>query len=123
MKRNRILDYIIMLPAFLYVSFFLSFTLFMMISQSFGLFSLLGESGGFTLRYWKSAMIQESFDSFFYSLKIGLVSSTLVVVIAYPIALLLNQEIKGSRIVGSLYKLIFFKCAVFAAFYFINYIA
>ena len=123
MRKNRIFDYIIMLPAFLYVAFFLSFTLFMMISQSFGLFSLLGESGGFTLKYWKSAMIQESFDSFFYSLKIGLISSTLVVILAYPIALLLNQEIKGARIVGSLIKLPYFINAMVAAFLIINIIA
>ncbi len=123
MKKSKLTDYIIMLPAFLYVSVFLSFTLFMMIAQSFGLFSLLGESGGFTFQYWKSAMIQESFDSFFYSLKIGLISSTLVVIIAYPIALMLNQEIKGARIVGSLIKIPYFINAMVAAFLIINIIA
>ncbi len=123
MKRSRLTDYILLLPAFIYVSLFLSFTLFMMISQSFGLFSLLGETEGFTLQYWKSAMIQESFDSFFYSMKIGLVSSTLVVVIAYPIALILNQEIRGARIVGSLIKIPYFINAMVAAFLIINIIA
>jgi putative spermidine/putrescine transport system permease protein len=111
-----------LLPGAGFILLFLSFAFILTIFQSFGLFSLIGESK-LSLRHWGVIFEQEFIDSFFFSLKVGIGSAFGTLCFAYPIALFLRKKGFGKRLLGSLVKIPLFIPALVAAFLLVNLIS
>jgi putative spermidine/putrescine transport system permease protein len=114
--------FLFLLPGAGFILLFLSFAFVLTVFQSFGLFSLIGESR-LTLDHWKVIFEKEFIDSFFFSLKIGIGSSFGTLLFAYPIALFLRKQGFGKRMLGSLVKIPLFVPALVGAFLIVNLIA
>jgi putative spermidine/putrescine transport system permease protein len=111
-----------LLPGAGFILLFLSFAFILTVFQSFGLFSLIGESRA-TLDHWKVIFEQEFRDSFLFSLKVGIGSSFGTLLFAYPIALFLRKQGFGKRTLGSLIKIPLFVPALVGAFLIVNLIS
>ncbi|MDR2258768.1 MAG: ABC transporter permease [Treponema sp.] len=111
-----------LLPGAGFIILFLSFAFILTVFQSFGLFSLIGESH-LTLRYWGVIFEQEFIDSFLFSLKIGTGSAFGTLLFAYPMALFLRRRGFGKKLLGSLVKIPLFIPALVAAFLVVNLIS
>jgi putative spermidine/putrescine transport system permease protein len=93
------------------------------VAQSFGYFSLLGESG-FTLEHWAAMLDRKAFGrSVGYSLYIGVLSALLSVALAYPLAIWLRKPFRGSLALGAILKAPLLVPGLVAAFLFVNVIA
>lgn len=114
---------LLLLPGFGLIIFFIGSVVTMAVTQSFGFFNFVGESG-FTTEYWKDILGDRQFwRSFFYSLRIAILSALLSTLIAYPLALWLRTRFKGSTIIGSILKIPMLIHGLIAAFLYVNVIA
>lgn len=112
-----------LLPGVGFILIFMGSSIFLTIMQSFGLFSINGDSA-FTLENWKMVLqAKESMDSLFFSLKMGLLSSIGTLLIAFPLALFLRKGGKGKGLLGSIIKIPLFIPALVAAFLILNLIS
>ena len=125
MKEKEIspIDILMLFPGVGFILLFIGSSIFLTIVQSFGLFSITGKSV-FTLENWKAILqTRESMDSLFFSLKMGLLSSIGIVVVAFPIALFFRKGGTGKGILGSIIKVPLFIPALVAAFLILNLIS
>src|SRR5688500_4161135 len=90
--------------------------------QSIGLYSLVGESH-LTADHWLALFDKGFFDSFLFSLKVGVGSAFGTLLFAYPLALFLRRKRFGSRTIGSIIKIPLFVPALVAAFLILNVLA
>ncbi len=96
---------------------------FIAVAQSFGYYSLSGESAG-TLDHWRGALDRRIVNnSIRYSLYIGVVSAILSVALAYPLAIWLRRPFPGSMTIGAVLKAPLLVHGLVAAFLYVNVIA
>ncbi len=124
MKRKDFstIHYFMLLPGVGFIILFLGSSIFLTLAQSFGLFSVTGNSR-FTLANWKIIQDRESIDSILFSLKMGLLSSIGTILFAFPVALFLRKSGVGKRFLASLIKIPLFIPALVSAFLIINLIS
>jgi len=122
MQPGRITLLLLIIPGAGFIFLFLSAAILMTFLQSIGLYSLVGESH-LTASYWLSLMDRTFFDSFFFSLKVGVGSAFGTLLFAYPLALFLRRRRFGARTIGSIIKIPLFVPALVAAFLILNVLA
>ncbi len=125
MERKNVssIDYLLLIPGVGFILLFIGSSIFITITQSFGVLSVTGKSQ-FTIENWKAIFHdKESLDSILFSLKIGLLSSVGTLLFAFPIALFLRKGGAGKRFLASLIKIPLFIPALVAAFLIINLIS
>ncbi len=123
-KRPRSsIDYLLLVPGVGFILLFIGSSIFITITQSFGIFSVTGTSR-FTAANWIAIFHdKESLDSILFSLKMGLLSSIGTLLFAFPVALFLRKGGAGKRFLASLIKIPLFIPALVAAFLIINLIS
>jgi len=93
------------------------------VAQSFGYYNLSGESG-FSLDFWSDMLARKVFNrAVVYSIYVGVISSVLAVMLAYPLAIWLRKPFPGSLTIGAILKAPLLVHGLVAAFLFINVIA
>ena len=114
---------VLLLPGFGLILFFLGMILYVAVFQSFGLFNLSGEDN-LTMEYWQKLFNRKVFyRSVNYSLYVGIISSIISVILAYPIALWLRKPFYGSILINSILKAPLLVHGLVAAFLYVNLIA
>lgn len=113
---------LLIIPGAGFILLFLSAAILMTFLQSIGLYSLVGESH-LTGEFWLSLLDKTFFDSFLFSLKVGVGSAFGTLLFAYPLALFLRRRRFGSRAIGSIIKIPLFVPALVAAFLILNVLA
>ncbi len=122
-KRMSGVDWLLLVPGVGFIILFMGSSIFITLTQSFGLFSITGNSS-FTLNNWKSLVgDKESLDSILFSLKMGLFSSAGTLLFAFPTALFLRKSGPGKGFLASLIKIPLFIPALVSAFLIINLIS
>jgi putative spermidine/putrescine transport system permease protein len=119
---GRMMLLLLIVPGAGFIFLFLSAAIAMTFLQSIGLYSLVGESR-LTADYWLSLFDKGFFDSFLFSLKVGVGSAFGTLLFAYPLALFLRRKRFGSRTIGSIIKIPLFVPALVAAFLILNVLA
>ncbi len=119
---SRFMLFLLILPAAGFIFLFLAVTMAMILLQSVGLYSLIGDSG-FTLDYWAALLDRNFLDSFLFSLKVGIGSAFGTLLFAYPLALFLRRRPFGARTIGAMVKIPLFVPALVAAFLILNLLA
>ena len=122
LQPGRITLLLLIVPGAGFIFVFLSAAILMTFLQSVGLYSLVGESR-LTADYWLSLLDKTFFDSFLFSLKVGIGSAFGTLLFAYPLALFLRKKRFGSRTIGSIIKIPLFVPALVAAFLILNVLA
>ena len=113
----------LLLPGFGLILFFLGMILYVAIFQSFGLFNLSGEDN-LTMQFWQKLFNKKVFyRSINYSLYVGIISSIISVVLAYPIALWLRKPFYGSILINSMLKAPLLVHGLVAAFLYVSLVA
>ena len=112
--------YLLLLPGLGYIVYFISMSIYVMILQSFGYYNYTGVSE-FTTKYWQVFFSKNFWDSLQFSLKMGVGSSLISIVICYPLALLL-QKAPGRKTLMSIIKIPQFLPALVGSFLIINII-
>lgn len=93
------------------------------IAQSFGYYSLLGDSQ-FSTEYWSKMLGRKVFTrSVRYSIYIGVLSAVFSVALAYPLAIWLRKPFSGSLAISAILKAPLLVHGLVAAFLFINVIS
>ena len=110
---------LLLLPGVGFIAVFLSAALGMSLLQSFGFYNMTGPSG-FSLRYWAQLFSSQVWDSFVYSVWIGIASAFGALVISYPLALFLRRQTPWKRFMGTLLRIPLFMPALVAAFILVN---
>ena len=113
---------LLIVPGAGFIFLFLSAAIAMTFLQSVGLYSLVGESR-LTADHWLALLDKGFFDSFLFSLKVGVGSAFGTLLFAYPLALFLRRKRFGSRTIGSIIKIPLFVPALVAAFLILNVLA
>ena len=114
---------VLLLPGFGLILFFLGMILYVALFQSFGFFNLSGEDN-VTIQYWQKLFNKKVFyRSINYSLYVGIISSIISVVLAYPIALWLRKPFYGSILINSILKAPLLVHGLVAAFLYVNLVA
>jgi putative spermidine/putrescine transport system permease protein len=113
---------LLIVPGAGFIFLFLSAAIVMTFLQSIGLYSLVGESR-LTADHWLALLDKGFFDSFLFSLKVGVGSAFGTLLFAYPLALFLRRKRFGSRTIGSIIKIPLFVPALVAAFLILNVLA
>ena len=121
-RGHRLIIAVLMLPAVGFVSVFLTAVLAMTFMQSLGLFSF-NASEQVGLQNWTATATGQTWDSFFYSVKIATVSAFGALVIAYPMALYLRRQFAGKTALNALIRVPLFVPALVAAFLILNVIS
>lgn len=117
------IDYLLLVPGVGFILLFIGSSIFITITQSFGILSVTGKSH-FTAANWIAIFHdKESLDSILFSLKMGLMSSIGTLLFAFPVALFLRKAGAGKRFLASLIKIPLFIPALVAAFLIINLIS
>ena len=119
---GRMMLMLLIVPGAGFIFLFLSAAIAMTFLQSIGLYSLVGESR-LTADHWLSLLDKGFFDSFLFSLKVGVGSAFGTLLFAYPLALFLRRKRFGSRTIGSIIKIPLFVPALVAAFLILNVLA
>lgn len=119
---GRMMLMLLIVPGAGFIFLFLSAAIAMTFLQSIGLYSLVGESR-LTAGHWLALLDKGFFDSFLFSLKVGVGSAFGTLLFAYPLALFLRRKRFGSRTIGSIIKIPLFVPALVAAFLILNVLA
>ena len=119
---GRMMLMLLVVPGAGFIFLFLSAAIAMTFLQSIGLYSLVGESR-LTADHWLALLDKGFFDSFLFSLKVGVGSAFGTLLFAYPLALFLRRKRFGSRTIGSIIKIPLFVPALVAAFLILNVLA
>jgi putative spermidine/putrescine transport system permease protein len=118
-----VMNYLLLVPGVGFILLFIGSSMFITLTQSFGLLSITGKSQ-FTLDNWRMVFHdKESLDSILFSLKMGLMSSLGTLIFAFPVALFLRKGGQGKRFLASLIKIPLFIPALVSAFLIINLIS
>lgn len=113
-------QYLLLLPGLGYIVYFIGRSAILMFAQSLGFYNYTGVSS-FSLQFWKELFTNQFFDSLAFSLKIGIGSSMISILICYPLALLL-QRCPGKKALLSIIKTPLFIPALVGSFLIINVI-
>ncbi len=119
---GRMMLMLLIVPGAGFIFLFLSAAIAMTFLQSIGLYSLVGDSR-LTADHWLALLDKGFFDSFLFSLKVGVGSAFGTLLFAYPLALFLRRKRFGSRTIGSIIKIPLFVPALVAAFLILNVLA
>ena len=119
---GRMMLMLLIVPGAGFIFLFLSAAIAMTFLQSIGLYSLVGESR-LTADHWLALLDKGFFNSFLFSLKVGVGSAFGTLLFAYPLALFLRRKRFGSRTIGSIIKIPLFVPALVAAFLILNVLA
>lgn len=122
MRPGRLALFLLVLPGAGFIFLFLAAAILMTFLQSIGLYALVGESR-LTGAFWLSLLDHTFFDSFLFSLKVGVGSAFGTLILAYPLALFLRRQRFGARLIGSIVKVPLFVPALVAAFLILNILA
>lgn len=121
--RRALLILMLLMPGLGVIAALIGTVVYIAVAQSFGLFSLMGESQ-FTTEYWSEVTGRKLYlRSIRYSLYIGTLSAILSVILAYPLAIWLRKPFPGSMTIGAILKAPMLVHGLVAAFLFINVIA
>ena len=119
---GRMMLMLLIVPGAGFIFLFLSAAIAMTFLQSIGLYSLVGEPR-LTAAHWLALLDKGFFDSFLFSLKVGVGSAFGTLLFAYPLALFLRRKRFGARTIGSIIKIPLFVPALVAAFLILNVLA
>ena len=122
MQPGRLALFLLVLPGAGFIFLFLAAVILMTFLQSIGLYTLVGQSR-LTGAFWLSLLDRTFFDSFLFSLKVGVGSAFGTLIFAYPLALFLRRQRFGARLIGSIVKVPLFVPALVAAFLILNILA
>jgi putative spermidine/putrescine transport system permease protein len=122
MQPGRMMLMLLILPGAGFIFLFLSAAIAMTFLQSIGLYALVGDSR-LTADHWLELLDKGFYDSFLFSLKVGVGSAFGTLLFAYPLALFLRRKRFGSRTIGSIIKIPLFVPALVAAFLILNVLA
>nr|WP_319484984.1 ABC transporter permease [uncultured Cohaesibacter sp.] len=121
--RRWLLVILLLLPGLGLILWLMGTVVYIAVAQSFGLYSLNGESQ-VTMAFWTDLLGLKLFiRSIRYSIYVGLVSAFLSVALAYPLAIWLRKPFPGSMTIGAILKAPMLVHGLVAAFLFINLIA
>ena len=112
--------YLLLIPGIGYIVFFICIVSYLVFMQSIGFHNPIGEDG-FTTAHWGMFTSQIFRDSLFFSLRIGILSSLVSIVLCYPLALAL-QKSPGRKALLSIIKLPLFVPGLVGSFLIINII-
>lgn len=119
-KRKFEWGYLLILPGIGYIVFMICTAVYMMVMQSFGFYNYVGESA-FSLDFWKNVVNEQFIDSLLFSLKIGVLSSLISILICYVLATYL-QKAWGGKVLLTIIRIPYFIPALVAAFLIVNVI-
>ena len=112
--------YLLLIPGLGYIVGNVAMSCYLMVMQSFGFYNYTGVST-FSTEHWNIVLSKNFWDSLVFSLKMGIGSSMLSIIICYPLALLL-QKAPGRKSLLSLIKVPIFIPGLVASFLIINII-
>ena len=112
--------YFLLLPGIGYIVFFICIVSYLVFMQSIGFHNPIGEDA-FTTEHWSMITSRIFRDSLLFSLRIGILSSLISIVICYPLALAL-QKCPGKKTLLSIIKLPLFVPGLVGSFLIINII-
>lgn len=120
----KLKPYLLIFPGVGTITLLMGSALYVVITQSFGLYSMQGGETGFTIEYWQTMLADPIlWHSVHYSLRTSILGTLGAVTLAYPISLWLQKEMPGKlAIIGSLRAPMFVPGLV-AAFLLMNVIA
>ncbi|OBT30699.1 ABC transporter permease [Vibrio splendidus] len=119
----NIKPYLLLIPGVGTIALLMGSALYVVIAQSFGLFSVMGETNG-TLEYWQTTLSDPIlWRSVAYSLRTSLLGTIGAVTLAYPIALWLQKPIPGKPAIIGVLRAPMFVPGLVAAFLMMNVIA
>lgn len=99
-------------------------TFYIVILQSFGLHSVLGEETAFTLQYWQTVLADPVFQkALIYSIKVSLLGAIFSIIISYPIAMWLRKPMQGKVALITILRAPMLVPGLVAAFLFVNVIS
>ncbi|OOF57922.1 spermidine/putrescine ABC transporter permease [Rodentibacter genomosp. 2] len=99
-------------------------TFYVVIMQSFGLYSMFGDAPSFTLAHWQAVLTDSVFQkAFWYSVKVSVLGAVLSIVVAYPIAMWLRKPIPGKIAIITTLRAPMLVPGLVAAFLFVNMIS
>lgn len=107
------------LPGIGFIGLFLTVALGMSLMQSFGYYNMTGPSG-FSLAYWGKVLSSQIWDSFLYSVWIGVASAFGTLILSYPLALFLRRQTPWNKFMNTLLRIPLFMPALVAAFILVN---
>lgn len=106
------------------ILFLMGSTFYIVVMQSFGLYSLLGEESSFTLTHWQAVLSDPVFQkAFLYSVKVSVLGAVLSIVVAYPIAMWLRNPLPGKIAIITTLRAPMLVPGLVAAFLFVNMIS
>jgi putative spermidine/putrescine transport system permease protein len=88
-SKAKFKDYLLLIPGIGFILAIIIVVILYVLAQSFGLDTINGKSN-FTLDNWKTFADKRFFDSLFYSLRVGIISSILSLAFCYPLSMLLQ---------------------------------
>ncbi|WP_375450051.1 ABC transporter permease [uncultured Devosia sp.] len=122
MNTSRLQIALMVLPGAGFIFLFLAAAMVMTVLQSVGIYRVVGPSQ-FTLAFWQGLFDKSFFDSFLFSLKVGLGSAMGTLLLSYPLALFLRRKRFGASVIGAIVKVPLFVPALVAAFLILNMLA
>ncbi|MDG2953639.1 ABC transporter permease [Bisgaard Taxon 10/6] len=106
------------------ILFLMRSTFFIVVTQSLGLYGMGGEESGFTLEYWQDVLSDSVFrSSYLYSVKVSLLGALFSIVVSYPIALWLRNELPAKVTIVTILRAPMLVPGLVAAFLFVNMIS
>ena len=122
MKRKKKFEwgYLLVIPGIGFIVIMLGIAIYMMFAQSFGLYNYLGDSV-LTTQFWKGVINKRFVDSLWLSLRTGVLSSLIAMIICYPLSIYL-QRARGGKFLYSIIRIPYFIPALVAAFLIVNVI-
>lgn len=121
--RKWLLVLALMTPGLGLILVLIGSVVYIAVSQSFGYYSLLGDSA-FSTEFWSEIFVRKVFSkSVRYSIYIGVFSAIFSVALAYPLAIWLRKPFPGSIGIGAILKAPLLVHGLVAAFLYINVIS
>ncbi len=119
----KLKPYLLLIPGVGTIALLMGSALYVVIAQSFGAFSLTGETNT-TLEYWQTTLNDPVlWRSVGYSLRTSILGTLGAVAFAYPIALWLQKEVPGKPAIIGVLRAPMFVPGLVAAFLMMNVIA
>lgn len=106
------------------ILFLMGSTFYIVITQSVGLYNIDSEETRFTWEYWQGVLSDSVFQSsYIYSVKVSLLGALLSIIVAYPIALWLRNELPAKVTIITILRAPMLVPGLVAAFLFVNMIS
>ncbi|MGR5063114.1 ABC transporter permease [Photobacterium sp. DNB22_13_2] len=115
--------YLLLIPGVGTITLLMGSALYVVVAQSFGMFSMMGESNP-TVEYWVTMLNDPIlWRSVSYSLRTSILGTLGAVTLAYPIALWLQKDVPGKPAIIGVLRAPMFVPGLVAAFLMMNVIA